>query len=51
MTLFPLFRQIAVSCQAAIQARIMDPPVGMNTSVTKVIDNAILGFMPLQQEI
>jgi hypothetical protein len=22
--------------------------VGMNTSVTKVIDNAILGFMPLQ---
>jgi hypothetical protein len=44
MTLFPLFRQIAVSCQAAIQARIMDPPVRMNTSVTKVIDNAILGF-------
>jgi hypothetical protein len=49
--LFPLFREIAVSCQDAIQARIVDPPVGMNTSVTKVIDNAILGFMPLQQTV
>ncbi len=47
--LFPLFWEIAVSCQAAIHERIIDPPTGMNTSVTKVIDNAILGFMPLQQ--
>ncbi len=46
--LFPLFREIAVSCQCSIQARIVDPPRGMNTSVTKVIDNAILGYIPLQ---
>ena len=47
--LFPLFREIAINCQTDIRARIRTPPDGMNTSVTKVIDNAILGFMPLQQ--
>jgi hypothetical protein len=46
--LFPLFREIAVECLSDIQARIHDPWEGMNTSVTKVIDNAILGFMPMQ---
>jgi len=49
--LFPLFREIAITCQGDIQARIRIPPEGMNTSVTKVIDNAILGFMPLQRVI
>jgi hypothetical protein len=46
--LFPLFREIALRCREDIDARIRTPWEGMNTSVTKVIDNAILGFMPLQ---
>ncbi len=46
--LFPLFREIAVRCREDIKQRIKTPWEGMNTSVTKVIDNAILGFMPLQ---
>jgi hypothetical protein len=48
--LYPLFREIAVKCLAEIQRRIQVPYVGMNTSVTKVIDNAILGFMPTQSD-
>ncbi|HXL89439.1 MAG TPA: hypothetical protein VN969_10775 [Streptosporangiaceae bacterium] len=46
--LFPLFREIAVRCRKDIERRINDPWIGMNTSFTKVIDNAILGFVPLQ---
>jgi hypothetical protein len=46
--LFPLFREIAIRCRGDIERRILIPWIGMNTSVTKVIDNAILGFMPLQ---
>jgi hypothetical protein len=45
--LFPLFREIALRCREDINGRIQSPWIGMNTSVTKVIDNAILGFMPL----
>lgn len=46
--LFPLFHEIAVRCREGVAKRIQTPWMGMNTSVTKVIDNAILGFMPLQ---
>jgi hypothetical protein len=46
--LFPLFHEVAVRCIDQIDERIRIPWVGMNTSVTKVIDNAILGFMPVQ---
>jgi hypothetical protein len=46
--LYPLFREIAVRCSGAIHGFIAAPPEGMNTSVTKVIDNAILGYMPTQ---
>jgi hypothetical protein len=34
-----------VGCAEEIRGFIAMPPLGMNTSVTKVIDNAILGFM------
>jgi len=44
--IYPLFHQIAVRCAGEIHGFITSPPTGMNTSVTKVIDNAILGFMP-----
>jgi hypothetical protein len=44
--LFPLFREIAVRCADEIQRLVITPWQGMNTSITKVIDNAILGFMP-----
>jgi hypothetical protein len=43
--LFQLFHVIAVTCLQDIQERIRTSRHGMNTSVTKVIDNAILGFM------
>jgi hypothetical protein len=46
--LYPLFQQIAVRCSGEIHRFIATPVEGMNTSVTKVIDNAILGFMPIQ---
>jgi hypothetical protein len=46
--LYPLFQEIAVRCSGEIHRFIAKPPEGMNTSVTKVIDNAILGFMPTQ---
>jgi hypothetical protein len=46
--LYPLFREIAVHCSDQIHRFIATPPDGMNTSVTKVIDNAIMGFMPTQ---
>ncbi len=49
--LFPLFREIAVRSLRDIRARVRDPWTGMNTSVTKVIDNAILGYMPVQSEV
>lgn len=45
--LFPLFREIAARCRADIESRIQTPWEGMNTSVTKVIDNAVLGFTPM----
>ena len=44
--LYPLFQEIAVRCSGEIHQFIATPSEGMNTSVTKVIDNAILGFMP-----
>ncbi|HZD70881.1 MAG TPA: hypothetical protein VFA45_18895 [Actinomycetes bacterium] len=43
--LYPLFHQIAVRCSGEIHRFIAEPSERMNTSVTKVIDNAILGFM------
>jgi hypothetical protein len=46
--LYPLFQQIAVRCSSEIHSFIATPLEGMNTSVTKVIDNAILSFMPTQ---
>jgi hypothetical protein len=46
--LYPLFREIAVRCSTDIHRFIATPFEGMNTSVTKVIDNAILGAMPTQ---
>ena len=39
--IYPCFYQIAVSCRKEIQARLS---TGMNTSATKVIDNAIVGY-------
>ncbi len=44
--IYPLFHEIAVRCSSGIHGFIATPSEGMNTSVTKVIDNAILGFMP-----
>jgi hypothetical protein len=46
--LYPLFQEIAVRCSGEIHQFIATPSEGMNTSVTKIIDNAILGFMPTQ---
>jgi hypothetical protein len=46
--LFPLFREISMRCLDDIRARIHTPWTGMNTSVTKVIDNAILGYLPAE---
>ncbi len=43
--IYPLFHEIAVRCASEIHGLLAEPPEGMNTSVTKVIDNAILGFM------
>jgi hypothetical protein len=42
---YPLFHEIAVHCADEIHGFLATPPEGMNTSVTKVIDNAIIGFM------
>jgi hypothetical protein len=47
MAVFPLFHEIAVRCSETIHGFLTTPPKGMNTSVTKVIDNAILGLMPI----
>jgi hypothetical protein len=44
--LYPLFHEIAVRCAGEIHGFTATPYEGMNTSITKVIDNAILGFMP-----
>jgi hypothetical protein len=44
--IYPLFHEIAVQCANEIHGFITRPYEGMNTSVTKVIDNAILGIMP-----
>jgi hypothetical protein len=46
--LYPLFQEIAARCSREIHRFIATPSEGMNTSITKVIDNAILGFMPTQ---
>jgi len=46
--LYPLFQEIAVRCSKEIHRFITTPLEGMNTSVTKVVDNAILGAMPTQ---
>ena len=43
--IYPLFHEIAVLCSVEIDGFITVPPAAMNTSVTKVIDNAIVGFM------
>jgi hypothetical protein len=40
--IYPRFHRIAVACRGQIQGRIGR---GMNTSATKVIDNAIVGFV------
>lgn len=40
--IYPRFHRIAVECRGQIQGRIGR---GMNTSATKVIDNAIVGFV------
>ncbi len=40
--IYPRFHRIAAECRGKIQARIGQ---GMNTSATKVIDNAIVGFV------
>jgi len=39
--MYPRFHQIAVSCESKIESRLGR---GMNTSITKVIDNAIVGY-------
>jgi hypothetical protein len=39
--IYPHFHRIGKSCQSEIQSRL---GAGMNTSVTKVIDNAIVGY-------
>lgn len=39
--IYPYFHEIAISCQDEISSRLGK---GMNTSVTKVIDNAIVGY-------
>ena len=39
--MYPRFHHIAISCRAEIKSRIGR---GMNTSITKVIDNAIVGY-------
>lgn len=44
--LYPLFQEIAVRCSNEIHRFISTPFEGMNTSVTKVIDNAIVGATP-----
>jgi hypothetical protein len=43
--IYPLFHEIAVRCESEIRGFLATPREGMNTSVTKVIDNAIVGFM------
>jgi hypothetical protein len=43
--IYPLFHEIAVRCLSDIRECLAEPSGGMNTSVTKVIDNAIVGFM------
>jgi hypothetical protein len=43
--IYPLFHEIAVRCASEIHGFLTMPQEGMNTSVTKVIDNAILGCM------
>jgi hypothetical protein len=43
-TIYPLFHQIAVDCQASIIGVLESPTSPMDDSVMKVIDNAIVGF-------
>jgi hypothetical protein len=42
LEMFPCFHRIAVSCRSDIEPRL---GTGMNTSFTKVIDNAIVGYV------
>jgi hypothetical protein len=42
LEMFPCFHRIAVSCKDEIEQRL---GTGMNTSFTKVIDNAIVGYV------
>jgi hypothetical protein len=43
--LYPLFHEIAIRCAGEIRGLLTRSAGGMNTGVTKMIDNAILGFM------
>lgn len=43
-TVFPLFREIALACEGPIADALARPTSPLDTSVTKVIDNAIAGF-------
>jgi hypothetical protein len=43
-TMFPLFREIAVACAGPIADALAHPTSPMDNSVTKVIDNAIVGY-------
>ncbi len=42
--MYPQFRQIAVACKGAIDQRLAQP-TEWDTSITKVIDNAIVGYV------
>jgi len=42
--MYPQFRQIAVACKGAIDKRLAQP-TEWDTSTTKVIDNAIVGYV------
>lgn len=43
-TLFPLFHEIALACAEQIADALAHPSCPMDNSVTKVIDNAIMGY-------
>jgi hypothetical protein len=48
--IYPLFHEVAVRCAGEIHEFTTRPYEGMNTSVTKVIDNAILGYMATMRD-
>lgn len=41
--MYPLFREIAVACAGPIADALAHPALPVDNSVTKVIDNAIVG--------